>query len=50
MRKNTERLMTFLTLDDTVNSFNTRSNDTVLIRIMSDTTLTRVNLTDQLTS
>ena len=48
MRKNTQRLMTSLTLDDTVNSFNTRLNDTVLTRIMSDTTLIRVNLTDQL--
>ena len=50
MRKNTERLMTSLTLDDTVNSFNTRSNNTVLTEIMSDTTLIRVNLTGQLMS
>ena len=50
MRKNTERLMTSLTLDNTVNSFNTRSNGTVLTRIMSGTMLTRVNLTGQLTS
>ena len=47
MRRSTERLITYWTQDNTVNNFSIRSNGVNSTETMSDTTLTRVNLTDQ---